>query len=329
MSTPDAALALRSSVRGEVTIDAPLAAFTSFRLGGAAAILVEAHDESDLVATASVAATSRLPILSLGRGSNVLVSDRGYPGIVVRLGKGFEWIADSGDGLEAGGATPLPRLANRAAGRGLSGLEFAVAIPASLGGAVRMNAGAHGSSLAEVLDWVRLYRLGETAPAVLPAAELGMRYRSTNLDDNDVVCAARLTLTPAPSGERGEIALRMQRYRDHRAATQPGEARNAGSMFKNPIGSPGGSSPGVSAGRLIEEAGMKGHRAGGAEVSDKHANFFLARPGATAQDVHRLLVEVQAAVLARTGILLAPEVRLIGSFEEPDLLRAGGGAGAP
>jgi UDP-N-acetylmuramate dehydrogenase len=325
VSAADAAAALRSSVRGEVTVDAPLAAFTSFRLGGAAAILVEAHDESDLVATATVAATSRLPILSLGRGSNMLVSDRGYPGIVVRLGKGFEWIADSGDGLEAGGATPLPRLANRAAGRGLSGLEFTVAIPASLGGAVRMNAGAHGSSLAEVLDWVRLYRLGEPAPAVLPAAELGMRYRSTNLDDNDVVCAARLALTPAPPGEIREIALRMQRYRDHRAATQPGEARNAGSMFKNPVGSPAG----VSAGRLIEEAGMKGHRAGGAEVSDKHANFFLARPGATAQDVHRLLVEVQAAVLERTGVLLTPEVRLIGSFEQPALLRAGGGPEAP
>ena len=321
MSAADAAAALRSSVRGEVTVDAPLAAFTSFRLGGAAAILVEAHDESDLVATASVAATSRLPILSLGRGSNLLVSDRGYPGIVVRLGKGFEWIADSGDGLEAGGATPLPRLANRAAGRGLCGLEFAVAIPASLGGAVRMNAGAHGSSLAEVLDWVRLYRLGEPAPAVLPAADLGMRYRSTNLDDNDIVCAARLALTPAPPGEITEIARRMHRYRDHRAATQPGEARNAGSMFKNPAG--------VSAGRLIDEAGMKGHRAGRAEVSDKHANFFLARPGATAEDVHRLLVEVQAAVLERTGVLLTPEVRLIGSFEQPDLLRAGGGPQAP
>jgi UDP-N-acetylmuramate dehydrogenase len=321
VSAADAALALRSSVRGEVTTDAPLAAVTSFRLGGAAAILVEASDESDLVATASVAAASGLPILSLGRGSNVLVSDRGYPGIVVRLGKGFEWIADSGDGLEAGGATPLPRLANRAAGRGLSGLEFAVAIPASLGGAVRMNAGAHSSSLAEVLDWVRLYRLGEAAPAVVPAAELGMRYRSTNLDDNDVVCAARLALTPVPLGEAGEIARRMQRYRDHRAATQPVEARNAGSMFKNPTG--------ISAGRLIEEAGMKGHRAGRAEVSDKHANFFLARPGATARDVHRLLVEVQAAVWERAGILLTPEVRLIGTFEEPDLLRAGGGTQAP
>jgi UDP-N-acetylmuramate dehydrogenase len=142
VSAAEAAEALRSSVRGGVTVDAPLAPFTSFRIGGPAAILVEAFDEPDLLATASVAASSGLPILSLGRGSNVLVSDRGYPGIVVRLGKGFEWITDGEDGLEAGSATPLPRLANRAAGRGLRGLEFAVAIPASLGGAVRMNAGA-------------------------------------------------------------------------------------------------------------------------------------------------------------------------------------------
>jgi UDP-N-acetylmuramate dehydrogenase len=318
VTAADAAVALQSSVQGAVTTDAPLAPFTSFRLGGAAAILVEAAGEEDLVATAAVAASSDLPLLSLGRGSNVLVSDHGYPGIVVRLGKGFEWIADSGDGLEAGGATPLPRLANRAAGRGLTGLEFVVAIPASLGGAVRMNAGAHSSSLSEVLDWVRLYRLGDVAPVQLPAAELGMRYRSTVLDDNDIVCAARLSLTRALPAE---IAGRMQRYRDHRAATQPIEARNAGSMFKNP--------PGGSAGRLIEEAGMKGHRAGEAEVSDKHANFFLARPGASAQDVHRLLVEVQAGVLERSGVLLTPEVRLIGSFEPPDLLGAGADGGAP
>lgn len=311
MTPEDVPAALRAAVRGAVTTGAHLAPFTSFRLGGAAAVLVEAACEEDLVATADVAASSGLPVLALGRGSNVLVSDRGFPGIVLRLGRGFEWITDSGDGLEAGGATALPRLANRAGGRGLTGLEFAVAIPASLGGAVRMNAGAHSSSLSEVLDWVRLYRLGQPAPVVVAAAELGMRYRGTSLDDADVVCAARLALSPATPVV---VAERMQRYRDHRAASQPGEARNAGSMFKNPAGS--------SAGRLIEEAGLKGHRAGGAEVSAKHANFFLARPGATAQDVHRLLVEVQAAVLAQAGVLLAPEVRLVGTFDDPALLPA-------
>ena len=312
--------ALRSTIRGVVAADAPLAPFTSYRLGGAAAVLVEAWDESDLVATAGEAARFGLPILTLGRGSNVLVSDDGYPGVVVRLGKGFDWMRERDGGLEAGGAARLPQMANWAARRGLGGLEFAVAIPASLGGAVRMNAGAHQSSLSEVLDWVRLYRLGAPEATVLGAGELGMRYRSSGLDASDLVCAARLVLAPAP---REEILERMQRYRDHRSATQPAEARNAGSMFKNPA------APAPSAGRLIEESGLKGHRVGGAEVSPKHANFFLAHPGARAQDVYGLLVAVQAAVLERTGVLLAPEVRLVGTFGEPELLASGHGASLP
>jgi UDP-N-acetylmuramate dehydrogenase len=310
--------ALRSSLQGTVEIDAPLAPFTSYRLGGPAAVLVEAGGEGDLVATAGIATRFGVPVLALGRGSNVLVSDAGFPGIVVRLGEGFDWIRAAEGGLEAGGAARLPRLANWAARRGLSGLEFAVAIPASLGGAVRMNAGAHASSLSEVLSSVRLYRLGAPEVVVLGAAELGMRYRSTMLDEADIVCAAQLTLTPAPADE---IAARMQGYRDHRAATQPSQARNAGSMFRNPP------APAPSAGRLIEEAGLKGFRLGGAEVSGKHANFFLARPGATAQDVYGLLAAVQATVLDRSGVLLIPEVRLVGTFGPGDgpALRGVGG----
>jgi UDP-N-acetylmuramate dehydrogenase len=277
-------------------------------------VLVEARDEADLITTAEAAARFGLPILALGRGSNVLVSDEGYPGVVVRLGKGFDWMREGDGALEAGAAARLPQMANWAARRGLGGLEFAVAIPASLGGAIRMNAGAHRSSLSEVLDWVRLYRLGAPEATVLDAGELGMRYRSSGLDACDVVCAARLVLEPAP---REEILERMQRYRDHRAATQPAEARNAGSMFKNPP------APAPSAGRLIEESGLKGHRVGGAEVSPKHANFFLAHPGARAQDVYDLLVAVQAAVLRRTGVLLAPEVRVVGAFGEPHLRMEG------
>jgi UDP-N-acetylmuramate dehydrogenase len=307
---------LKPTIRGLVTSGAPLAPFTSYRLGGAAAVLVEAWDESDLVATAGAAARFGLPILALGRGSNVLVSDGGYPGVVLRLGKGFDWMREREGALEAGGAARLPQMANWAARRGLGGLEFAVAIPASLGGAVRMNAGAHQSSLSEVLEWVRLYRLGAPGATVLAAGELGLRYRSSGLDDSDLVCAARLVLEPAP---REEVLQRMQRYRDHRSATQPAEARNAGSMFKNPP------APAPSAGRLIEESGLKGHRVGGAEVSPKHANFFLAHPGARAQDVYGLLVAVQAAVLERTGVLLTPEVRLIGAFGEPELLASGHG----
>ena len=318
---------LRLVVRGEVGTDVSLAPFTSYRLGGPAAVLVQAADEADLVAAGRLAAACGMPIVSLGRGSNVLVSDRGFPGVVVRLGRGFEWISVAGAVLEAGGATPLPRLANRAASRGLSGLEFAVAIPASLGGAVRMNAGAHRSALSDVLEWVRLYRLGADAPSVVDAAGLGLRYRTSGLDDADIVCAARLCLAPA---DRGEIAERMRAFRDHRSATQPAEARNAGSMFKNPDPEPEaapGTQPSPSAGRLIEEAGLKGRRVGGAEVSERHANFIVARTGATASDVHRLLALVQSAVLASTGVLLVPEVRLLGPFDEPALLGPAGAGG--
>jgi UDP-N-acetylmuramate dehydrogenase len=322
----EVAAALRAVVAGPVTTGVPLGLSTSFRLGGPAAVAVEAACEQDLVATARIAAEAGLPVLALGRGSNVLVSDRGFPGVVLRLGKGFDWIRAGGGrgepsgpgsqargeppgpGLQAGGAAPLGRLANFAARRGLTGLEFAVAIPASLGGAVRMNAGAHASSFAEVLDWVRLYRLGEAQPEVLPATALAMGYRSTGLEPSDIVCAARLRLAEAPPEE---IAGRMQRYREHRAATQPAAARNAGSMFRNP------DPPGLPAGRLIEEAGLKGFRIGGAEVSARHANFFLAREGARAQDVYRLLAEVQARVLAAAGVLLVPEIRLIGEFDGP------------
>lgn len=315
LSTPAERVAerLRGAVSGSVAVGAPLAPGTSFRLGGAAAVLVEAASEEDLVATGEAAAAAGLPVLALGRGSNVLIADRGFPGVVVRLGKGFEWVRQAGPagagGAEAGGATPLPRLANWAARRGLSGLEFAVAIPASLGGAVRMNAGAHNSSFSAVLDSVRIYHVGAATAEELPAARLGMGYRSTSLGPADIVCSARLRLAP---GDPKEVTERMQRYRDHRATTQPPEPRNAGSMFRNPAAG------GPPAGRLIESAGLKGFRIGGAEVSTRHANFFLARPGATADDVYRLIASVQARVHEASGVRLVPEVRLIG-FDDAEL----------
>lgn len=320
--TEEVVARLRAAVRGLVSTGVSLAPATTLRVGGRAAVLVEPVGEADLVAAARIASEAGVPVLALGRGSNVLVSDEGFPGVVLRLGRGFDWIravpadaaeasdaaAHTGAGraaLDAGGATPLGKLANWAARRGLSGLEFAVAIPASLGGAVRMNAGAHGASFAEVLVWARVYRLGAPEPEVLPATALGMGYRSTGLGASDIVCAARLHLGP---GVPAEILARMQQYREHRAATQPAEPRNAGSMFRNPA------PPAPSAGRLIEEAGLKGFRVGAAQVSPRHANFFVAGEGATASDVYGLLMSVREQVRARSGILLEPEVRLIGDF---------------
>lgn len=308
--------ALRAAVAGTVTAGAALAPFTTFRIGGPADLLVEAAGEADLAALSSVAAAFGLPVLVLGRGSNMLISDLGVPGIVVQLGRSFDWVRADGDGAQAGAATLLPRLANWAGRRALAGLEFAVAIPASVGGAVRMNAGAHQACMADVLDWVRIYRPGDPEPVRVAAASLPMRYRHGGLEPGAIVCAARLALKPAPAAE---IAGRMQAHRDHRSATQPGQARNAGSMFQNPP------SPLPSAGALIEGAGLKGYRLGGVEVSRQHANFFVASPDATAQEVYGLLVAVQAAVLAARDVTLVPEVRLVGAFEGPPLHLPGGG----
>lgn len=310
------ASAIRAVARGRVAVDEPLAPLTSFRLGGRAAVLVEPADEDDLaaVARAIAAASVERPapdVLVLGRGSNLLVSDEGFPGIVVRLGAGFERIRLAGDGVvDAGGGAPLPKVANYAARRALAGMEFAVAIPATVGGAVRMNAGAHGSSVADVLGVARVLRVTTGLDQRLSPDDLNLDYRSSVLSPVDVVLSASFVLGP---GDPGAIAQRMEAYRAHRARTQPSEAPNAGSMFRNP--------PGTSAGRLIERAGLKGTRCGGAEVSQLHANFFLAHPGATAQDVHDLMVRVQHAVEEAAGVLLVPEIRLVGRFERADALR--------
>lgn len=306
-----AAREIGAGAAGRVALHEPLAPFTSFRVGGPAGILVEPRNERDLEVTGSVVARLGLDVLILGRGSNVLIGDDGFPGVVIRMGKGFEWIRAAGeDGVEAGGGTNLPQVANWARRRALSGMEFSVAIPATVGGGVAMNAGAHGSSLSEVLESARVCHLAEGRTQELTADELKMGYRKTAVRPGSLVCSARFRLQP---GEPSEIAARMERYRNHRTDTQPSEAPNAGSTFRNPAGG--------SAGALIEAAGLKGHRIGGAEVSPKHANFFFARPGARAQDVFDLITFVQSEVEAATGVRLLPEVRIIGFFEGADRLK--------
>jgi UDP-N-acetylmuramate dehydrogenase len=316
---------LRRLVRGRVAASEPMAPLTSLRVGGSAALFVEPVDEDDLERAAAVlGGLDPAPeVLVVGRGSNLLVSDRGFPGVVVHPGPGFEWIEGldapgaGGASVQAGGGTPLPKVGNWAARRSLAGLEFAVAIPGSVGGGVRMNAGAHGSSVGEVLAWARVLRLASGARETLAAEALRFSYRGSAVGPTDVVCAAGFRLEP---GRAPDIAARMEAYRLHRSETQPTEAANAGSMFRNP--SPPGEEPGT-AGYLIETAGLKGATAGRAEVSRLHANFFLARAGATAQDVHDLMVRVQRAVEAASGVVLVPEIRLVGVFDGAGDLRTG------
>lgn len=304
---------LQERARGQVSLDYPLAGLTTYRLGGPAAIYLEPADTSDIEVLAELLRENapEVPVLPMGRGSNVVISDRGFPGIVVRLGMAFSWIrANEGagaiEGMVAGASTPLPMLANWAARRGLAGMEFAIAIPGSVGGGIRMNAGAHGGEMADTLDSVRLFDLDELAITIHAADELGLRYRRSGLTEAQIVLDATFSLEP---GEPGEIRARMESYRRHRAETQPGAVQNAGSVFKNPDGD--------AAGRLVEAAGLKGFRVGGAAVSELHANFFVADEGSSAQDVFELVHTVRARVKETFGVELEPEIRFVGEFDRP------------
>ena len=314
MSLSRVADALRNRTLGRVEMDFPLDRLTTYRLGGPAAVYFEAGSADDVAAFGEVLASDddarALPVLVLGRGSNLVVSDRGWPGVVLRLGAAFARInalEDQEPGLVAGAATPMPQLANWAARRGLAGLEFAIAIPGSVGGAVRMNAGAHGRETAEGLESARIFDLDGLSVDDRKPADLDYSYRHSNLSDRHVVLDARFQLARE---EPAAVRERMEGYRKHRAATQPGAVQNAGSVFKNP--------PGDHAGRLVEAAGLKGFRIGGASVSRLHANFFIAQKGARAQHVFELVHAVRAMVKQRSGVELTPEIRFVGHFDDPE-----------
>jgi UDP-N-acetylmuramate dehydrogenase len=295
---------LRAASGDRVRTAFAMAPLTTFRIGGPAAIYLEPESERDLVAVGEAVRQTGVPFVVIGKGSNLLVSDRGFPGIVLRLGRGFRWAARDGDVLSAGGAMPLPALAGVALSHGLSGLEFGVAIPASLGGAVRMNAGAHGHELAEVVRGVDVFELETGGTRTIPAVEAGFAYRSSALPADGVVIATSAALTAAePSSIRG----RMDEAREWRRRTQPLAEPNCGSVFKNP--------PGDHAARLVEAAGGKGLAVGGASVSAKHANFIVAAEGARAADVVELVRSLQDLVAARFDIRLEPEVHLVGDFD--------------
>lgn len=299
--------ALRAGIGGRVDTDVPMAPFTTYRLGGPARLYVEPADRADvdLLGEALAKLDDPPPILALGRGSNLVISDAGWPGIVVRLGAAFSFITDTDEGYSAGGVTALPLLANRATRRGLAGMEFAIAIPGSVGGAIRMNAGAHGGEVRERLWTADVHDLTTGETTTRSATDLDLSYRHSSLRDEDLVLEASFVLEPASATD---VKERMESYRKHRADTQPGAVQNAGSVFRNP--------PGDHAGRLVEATGLKGFQVGGASVSDLHANFFIAGPGSSAQDVFDLVGAVRARVAEEHGVDLVPEIRFVGAFEE-------------
>ena len=294
---------------GSVRRDVPVAELTTYRLGGPLAVTVRVTSDTDLAAAAAVlAAADPAPaVLVIGRGSNLLVADQGYAGVGLVLAGSFEdvTVTPATGTVTAGGAAPLPVVARRAAAAGLTGLEFYVGIPGSVGGAVRMNAGGHGRETRDVLTtaWVVDLLGGDHRPQPRGVAALDLGYRHSGLHPTEVVTRAELQSTADRAEDcEARVAEIVRWRREH----QPGGA-NAGSVFRNP--------PGDSAGRLIDAAGLKGHRVGGAVVSAKHANFFQAEPGATANDVARLVGAVQDRVEEHTGVRLIPELQLVG-FDE-------------
>lgn len=285
-----------------------LGPLTTFGLGGAAAAYVVADTVAQLsaVLTAydSMAELDAVPLLVLGKGSNTLISDSGFPGIVLKLGAGFKGYSRDGDMVEAGAAEAMPALASWVAQQGLAGLEFAAGIPATVGGSVRMNAGAHGGETGTCLVSIDLATVASAELQTLRADELHLSYRHSELPVGSVVVKARWLLT---GDDPRSVGKRLDDLRSYRRATQPLRDRNCGSVFTNPKGD--------SAGRLIDAAGLKGFAIGGASVSTKHANFIVASRECRAQDVLELIEAIQLRVESAGGPHLIPEVRLVGHFE--------------
>lgn len=296
----------RLESEGKVQRDVRLARYTTYKMGGPAAYLVEAADEEDVVAAALLAARESLPVLPLGRGSNMVVSPSGFPGVVVRSSGRLTEIQMVDDGVVvAGGGCPLPVLARETVAAGRGGLEFFTGIPGSVGGAVRMNAGGHGSETVDHLIDARIVDLSDGTVAVRAAASLDLGYRHSNLTDGDFVVSASFH-TGAVDPTVGRAKIReITRWR---RLNQPGGTLNAGSVFKNPEGD--------SAGRIIDSLGLKGWQMGGAAISDRHANFIVAGDDATPDDIHRLVRAVQRRVEAEAGIRLESEIRFVGEFDD-------------
>ncbi len=296
----DALVAALEGPGVSVVREAPLAGHTTLRVGGAARLLVTVADEDALVRSVAASREHDAPLLVLGRGSNMLVGDAGWPGVVLRLGRGFRGVEiDATDAtvVRCGGAEPMPTVAVRTAEAGLAGFAWGCAVPGTMGGGVRMNAGAHGGDMADSLVEARVLDPVSLTLERYDADRLAFGYRSSSLAGDAVVVSVTLQLERAPVDV---VLAEIEDIRTWRREHQPVNRPSCGSVFTNPVG--------TSAGALIDEAGLKGLRVGGAEVSDTHANFIVTRPGATAGDVETLIERVVEAVREQTGVGLTTEV---------------------
>ncbi len=287
------------SVRDNV----PLAPLTTYKVGGAARVFAEPGDLAELREILSLTPPDT-HIVVLGRGSNVVISEKGIDGLVIKLGRSFQAVSVGDDGdVTAGGGAALPKVARLAAAKGRGGLGFFVGIPGSVGGAVRMNAGGHGSDTATVMATATILDSTTRRMTRSTPRDLAMGYRSSNLTDTDIVVQATFVTTERDVDALEDEIREITRWRKE---NQPGGTLNAGSVFKNPDGD--------FAGAIIERVGLKGERFGPVAVSPVHANFLVAGDDATADDIFSFVEHIRAIVRDRTGIDLEPEIKFLGEF---------------
>jgi len=285
--------------------NAPMREYTTFQIGGPARLLIEPESVDALVSCYRILAENAVVPLVIGAGSNLLVSDKGIPGVVIRLAKSMSRIEIDGEYITAEAGVSLARLATEALSAGLSGLEFAGGIPGSLGGAVFMNAGAYGGEMKDVIVETT-YLSKDGTVATVSGEEHAFGYRHSFFSEKGgIVLSARMKLTPK---NPEEIRAAMKELSTRRRDKQPLNFPSAGSFFKRPEGH--------FAGKLIEDAGLKGTTFGGAQISEKHAGFVINTGGATAKDVCRLMDFVTEKVQTLYGVTLEPEVRMLGDFSE-------------
>lgn len=286
---------------GTVLLNEPMSKYTTWKIGGPADALIVPENTEQLASLIRLLHAEQIPWMTIGKGSNMLVSDKGIRGAVIKLGKDLEDIEFRGTDVTAGGGASFVRLSIMAGKNGLTGLEFAGGIPGTVGGAVYMNAGAHGSDVSRIFKSAEIVL--ETGELVTYGAEeMEFAYRHSVLHERPgIVARAHFSLE---TGDRLEIAAAMAAYKDRRRKTQPLQQPCAGSVFRNPSGD--------HAARLIEAAGLKGRRVGGAEISELHANFIVNTGQATAEDVLTLMEQIKDTISSKYEIALVPEVYFVG-----------------
>ncbi len=291
---------LRNAVRGELIERAPMSRYTTIRVGGPADVLFTPEDAEDLCAALDLAEGGEWPCMVIGAGSNLIVRDGGIAGLVILIRGNMSEVDIDGEIMKVGAGSIMNRLAQAAAREGLAGLEWAVSLPGTLGGGIAGNAGAFGADMSAIVAEARI-RLQGGAVEIWDKERLGFSYRSSEVPAGAVVLDAVLIMK---KGDIEEIEKRMKEFMEKRKTTQPLSQPSAGSVFRNPEGD--------SAGRIVDELGLKGANRGGAMISDVHANFIVNTGDATAADIIGLIDEIRGLARKSRGIDLVPEVRVIG-----------------